>query len=187
MLHPATVHFAMILPLVASLLGFYHLIKREKITASISTVSLFAATLAIIVVWYTGNKAGPEIYSFLSSQGQKELLEHKQLGLYLAITISVIMVLNIIARYLSNFKLQFISIFLTFILSIAIFIQGKHGGEIVYKYGQPFQVSMINDTLTELGETIEDTEECDEQLEALDDALDEIISTNEQVSKITNK
>ena len=187
MLHPATVHFAMILPLVASLLGIYHLIKQEKITSNLSLVSLISATTAIVVVWATGNQAGTEIYNFLSTHGQEELKEHKVLGFYIMIASIVILVINLLSRFIDNRKVEILSIIGIFLLSVTIFLQGKHGGEIVYKYGQPFQVSSINDTITELKGTLEESEDTQEKLEALDDALDEIMLTNEEVSQITNK
>ena len=67
MLHPATVHFAIVLPVVASIFGFIYLITRSEGMSKISSRATLFAALAMIGVWYTGNDAGPQIYNFLST------------------------------------------------------------------------------------------------------------------------
>lgn len=147
MLHPATVHFAIVLPLVASVFGLIYLYSRTETMSKIAARTTLIAALAMIGVWYTGNQAGPLVYHYLSEAGQHELLEHKQLGLYLAIAMGIIALLQIIGCRLKKFGLEALAIVLLIGAMFTTFIQGKHGGEIVYDYGQPFQMQQLKDYL----------------------------------------
>ena len=186
MLHPATVHFAIVLPLVASVFGAVYLFTRTESAAKWSARTTLIAALAMIGVWYTGNQAGPLVYKFLSSAGQHELLEHKQLGLYLAIAMGVIALMQIIGCKMKNFAIQALGIILLFGATATTFIQGKHGGEIVYDYGQPFQMQQLANYLEnddDLG-MAEDTDEVLEliktQITVIEKATPEKIQTKVQ-------
>jgi len=143
MLHPATVHFAIVLPVVAATLGIAYMISRKEIMSKIAARATLIAAIAMIAVWYTGDHAGPLIYKFLSPEGQHELLEHKELGLYLAIAMGIIAVLQIAGCRLKKFGLEALAIILLIGAMFTTFLQGKHGGEIVYDYGKPFEVHQI--------------------------------------------
>jgi len=147
MIHPATVHFAMVLPVVASAFGVAYLINRKEIMSKIAARTTLVAALAMIGVWYTGSQAGPLIYNYLSEAGKHELLEHKQLGLYLAIAMSIIALLQIVGCRLKKFGLEALAIVLLIGAMFTTFLQGKHGGEIVYDHGKPFQMEQLTDYL----------------------------------------
>lgn len=184
MLHPATAHFAMVLPVVAAAFSVAYMVKRSEGLGKISSMSTVFAALAVIAVWYTGSQAGPQIYNYLSPEGQHELLEHKQLGLYLAIAFGIIAVAKAIG---CKFKIYILEVVATIALLAGtgtIFLQGKHGGEIVYNHGMPFKAFMIEDTLKEAVANAEDTEDCEEKVEAYEDAIDEISSVSEEVDAV---
>lgn len=184
MLHPATVHFAMVLPLVASVFGLAYLYSRTEIMSKISARATLIAALAMIAVWYTGSQAGPQIFDYLSEAGKHELKEHKELGLYLAIAMGIIALLQIAGCKLKKFSLEVIAILLLLGATATTFLQGKHGGEIVYNYGMPFKAYMIEDSLHEATANAEATEDCDEKVEAYEDAIDDITSLSEDVDTI---
>ncbi|MDF1877392.1 hypothetical protein JHD47_06135 [Sulfurimonas sp. SAG-AH-194-L11] len=181
MIHPATVHFAMVLPVVASALGIAYLINRQEIFSKLSSISLFFTALAMGVVWYTGSQAGPEIYDYLSEAGQHELVEHKELGLYLAISMSIIFVLKIIGCLTKKFIIEALAIVLLLIATLITFVQGKDGGEIVYNHGTPFKSYMIIDTLNETTIAVEDEEEMQAKLELYEEALEDIKLIDEEL------
>lgn len=183
MLHPATAHFAIALPLVASVLGAIYLAKRNEGMAKLSSFAIVVTAIAIGVAWYTGNQAGPKIFQFLSEGGKHELLEHKQLGLYLAIAMAVIAVIKVIGCQMKKFALEALAIIATFIIAGTVLLQGKHGGELVYEYGQPFKAPLIHDTLKEAAATAEDEEDCDAKVEAYEDAIDSISEINDNVNE----
>lgn len=183
MLHPATVHFAIALPLVASVLGAIYFAKRSDGMAKLSSFAIVVTAIAIGVAWYTGNQAGPKIFEFLSTEGKHELLEHKQLGLYLAIAMAIIAVVKVIGCQMKKFALEALAIVATFAIAGGVLIQGKHGGEIVYDNGQPFKAQMINSTLKEAAATAEDEDDCDAKVEAYEDALDSVTEINDNVNE----
>ena len=184
MLHPATAHFAIVLPLVASVFGIIYLFTRSEGMAKISSRATLIAAIAMIGVWYTGRDAGELIYSFLSPEGQHELLEHKALGLYLAIAMGIITLLKIIGCKSKKFILEALAIILLLATTATTFLQGKHGGELVYNYGMPFKMYKIEHILNKAKATAEDTEEDDEKVEAYEDAMDEIDSISAKVDKV---
>jgi len=184
MLHPATVHFAMVLPVVASVFGLIYLINRKEIYSKLSSASIFFAALAMVGVWYTGTQAGPKIYDYLSEAGQHELLEHKELGLYLAIAMSVIFLIKVIGCKSGKFALEALAILLLFGATATTFIQGKDGGEIVYNYGMPFKAYMIEDTLKEAVQSTNETEDATEKVDIFTEAVEDIKLLSKEVSEI---
>ena len=187
LLHPPLTDFAVALPVITSVFGLAYLATKKEGLSKITARMLFVTALVMIATWYTGTKAGPQIYDYLSNAGKHELIEHKNLGLYLAIAFSVIAVLQFIGCQLKKFALQAVAIILLFGATAMIYVQGKHGGHIVYNYGMPFKAYMIQDTLKEAYATAEDTEECDEKVEAYEDAIDTIDSLSEEVQAIYGK
>jgi uncharacterized membrane protein len=184
MIHPATAHFAMVLPVVASAFGLAYMYSKTETMSKISSRTTLFAALAMIAAWYTGNQAGPQIFDYLSEAGKHELLEHKQLGLYLAIALSMIALLKIVGCKMKNYAIEVIAIILLLVATGVTFLQGKHGGEIVYNYGMPFKAYMIEDTLKEAVATAEDEDEDEAKVEAYEDAIDTITSISEEVDVI---
>jgi len=184
MLHPATAHFAIALPVVASVFGLIYIFTRTEGMSKISSRLTLVAALAMIAAWYTGNQAGPQIYDYLSSGGKHELLEHKEMGLYLAVAFGFIALLKIAGCRMKKFAIELLAILLLLGATLATFAQGKDGGEIVYEYGQPFKAHMIQNSLKEATATAEDAQECDEAVEAYEDAIDNINMLSEEVSAI---
>ncbi len=184
MIHPASVHFAMVLPVVAAAFGVAYMISKKELLSKITARTTLVAALAMIAAWYTGNQAGPQIFDYLSEAGQHELLEHKQLGLYLAIAMGIIALLQIAGCRLKKFALQSLATILLIGAMLTTFLQGKHGGEIVYNHGMPFKAYMMEESLQEAAATAEDEEDCDTQVEAYEDAIDEITSLSEEIDTI---
>jgi len=181
MIHPATAHFAMVLPVVASALGIAYLINRQEIFSKLSSISIFFSALAMGVVWYTGSQAGPEIYDYLSEAGQHELVEHKELGLYLAISMGIIFILKALGCQTKKFALEALAIVLLLGATATTFLQGKDGGEIVYNHGTPFKSFMILDTLNEAQEAASEEESAEAKLEVYEDALEDIKLIDEEI------
>ena len=184
MLHPATAHFAMVLLVVASVFGLIYLFTRSEGMSKISSRATLVAALAMIGVWYTGNQAGPEIYDYLSAQGKHELMEHKELGLYLAIAMGVVALLKIAGCKTRKFGVEALAVIALFAVTATTFAQGKMGGELVYNYGMPFKSYKTQEKLSKAHENAEDSEDSDEKVEFYEDALDEISSLSAKVDKI---
>ncbi|MDQ7043581.1 MAG: hypothetical protein Q9M34_08670 [Sulfurimonas sp.] len=181
MIHPATAHFAMVLPVVASALGIAYLINRQEVYSKLSSISIFFSALAMGIVWYTGSQAGPEIYDYLSEAGQHELLEHKELGLYLAVAMGVIFFLKAVGCQTKKFALEALAIVLLLGATATTFLQGKDGGEIVYNHGTPFKSYMILDTLKEASISAEEEESDEAKVEIYEEAIEDIQLIDEEL------
>jgi len=187
MLHPATVHFAMVLPIVALGFGIAYMISRNEGMSKISSRVTLLAALAMIVVWYTGNQAGPQIYEYLSESGKTILIQHKTLGLYLAISMSIIAIIKIIGCRIKKYYIEAIAIVLLFTLTGATLFQGKMGGEIVYNHGMPFKAFIIEDSLDTALADAEKEDEDDVKVEIYEDAIDDIKMLSEEIDTIYTK
>jgi len=184
MLHPATVHFAIILPLVASIFGVIYLIKKDEGISKISIYATIIAAIAVIGVWYTGSQAGPEIYKYLSKTGKQELLEHKALGLYLAIAMSIIAIIQFYGYKAKKYSIQAIAIVLLLIASGTVFLQGKMGGELVYNYGMPFKYASVQKTLNDAVKSADELDDDSDKVDTYEDAIDDINAMSDDVDKI---
>lgn len=183
MLHPATVHFAMVLPLVAAGFGVAHLFNKSEIMSKLTARLTVIAAIAMIGVWYTGSQAGPQIYQYLSEAGKHELIEHKNLGLYLAIAMAVIAVLQFVGCKMKKFAIQALATLLLVVTTGVTFLQGKHGGEIVYEHGQPFQMHQLTNYIN----TNDDLQFAENAEEAIGLIKDEATTISEETSaKLTN-
>jgi len=184
MLHPATAHFAMVLPLVASVFGAIYLFTKSESMSKISTRTALIAAIAMIGVWYTGSQAGPKIFEFLSADGKHELLEHKELGLYLAIAMTLIAIIKIVGCKTKTSKLEALAILLLFVTTGATFLQGKHGGELVYNYGMPFKAYKIEETLKNAQQNAQESDDDAQKVEIYEDAIDNINAISEEANGI---
>ena len=135
MVHTAAVHVAVVLPVVASVFGLIYMATRSEGMSKIYSRLLVFAALGVIAAWYTGSQAGPDVYPFLSEEGQHELIEHKTLGLYLAIAFGVIALIQFAGCQMKKFQLEAVALILLLAATGTVFVQGKDGGELTYEYG----------------------------------------------------
>ena len=187
-IHPATVHFAMVLPVVAAAFGIAYMITKTETMAKISARTALFAAIAMIVVWYTGEKiAGPEVYGYLDAAGKAELLEHRNLGRYLAVGMLIVAFLQIIGCRMKKSAIQIVGVLLTVVVMAVTFLQGKHGGEIVYEHGNPFQVTQLkayisNDDDFDMADDDQKVELIQEKLSAINKTTCEKIGCAEKKS-----
>ncbi len=184
MIHPATAHFAMVLPVVASVFGGIYLYTKSEVFKKISSFAFIISAIATGVVWYTGSQAGAEIYKHLTQAGQATLIEHKTLGLYLAIAMALIALIKVIGCRINSFALQALSVLLLLGATAATLHQGKEGGEIVYKHGMPFKAAKILNALNKANSAADEEDDADTQVEIYQDTIDNIMSLSEEVDEV---
>lgn len=184
MLHPATVHFAMVLPLVASLLGVLYILTRNRGVSTLSLWATFLAAVAMGIAWYTGSEAGPAVYDYLSERGQAELLEHKRLGLYLALSLCAIFLLQILGSKLGKFIIETLAIALLLTATLVTFVQGNDGGEIVYKHGMPFKALIMEELINDAVAEAQEAQSADEKVEIYEEAVESIRMHSKDVDKL---
>ena len=135
MLHPASAHFAVVLPILALILGIAYLIKPSQLMSKISTRFMVFASIFLIIAFFTGKNDGGEAYILLTEEGQSLLLKNKDFGLYLAIGMFMVTLMKLYGHIKVKLKAEIFSILLVAIVSAGILYQGKMGGELTYTYG----------------------------------------------------
>ena len=135
MLHPAAAHFAIALPIISLVLGLAYLYKPSELMSKLSTRFMVFATLFLIAAFFTGKADAGLAFETLSSEGQNLLKEHKELGLYLLLSMAVATLVKFLGCYKKLFKLEMLGVLLVALISAGILYQGKMGGEITYTHG----------------------------------------------------
>ena len=157
MLHPAVAHFAVALPIISLVLGLAYLYKPSELMSKISTRFIVFTAIFIVAAFFTGKHDGGEVYILLSGEGKQLLLQHKQLGLYLAIAIGITAVIKFYGCFKKSFKAELFAIVLVAIIAGSTLYQGKIGGELTYTYGA--HVKDHSDGMDCLAEEAEDEED----------------------------
>jgi uncharacterized membrane protein len=196
LLHPAVVHFAIAIPVIALLLEVLNLALRRRCIGVISGMLLLLAAVVYMAAFITGKVDGKEAYALLSTEGKEELAEHKELGAYLLLGIWGVVTAKLIFMMIRRFwaKALFVLILAGFVA--AAFKQGKDGGELVYEYGANVEaVTKMDDKVMELEEKIgvlkEETSAKESESKKADNATAEDhkneVNESEQKSEIEQK
>ena len=101
----------------------------------LTTQLMMFTAIFVVISFFTGKEDGSEVYPYLSDAGQKLLIQHKNLGLYLAIGMTVAAAMKLIACLKNVFKLEVISVILLAFISVAVLYQGYLGGDLTYVHG----------------------------------------------------
>jgi len=135
MLHPAIAHFAISLPIISLVLGLIYLYKPNELMSKISTRFLAFGAIFVVFAYFTGKEDASEIFKYLSSDAKAVLIQHAQLGLYLAIGMTLVSLIKMFGCYKKIFKAEIVAVVLLLLLSGATLFQGKMGGELTFEYG----------------------------------------------------
>jgi uncharacterized membrane protein len=134
-LHPFIVHFAIVIPIIALILQVTALFKRSKALSKNALNMLFFGALALVGAWFTGGQQGPEVYPFLSEEGQQLLLQHRNIGIGIGIGFALLTALKMFSFKTDNRVLEIVVTVVLLFGVIANLSQGKSGGQLVYEYG----------------------------------------------------
>jgi len=107
--------------------------------SKISTRFMVFAAIFMIVAFFTGKNDGGEVYMFISGEGQLLLKEHKTVGLYLAVAMSIVTLIKLFGCYKKSFKIELLAILLVAFVVAGVLYQGKMGGELTYTHGAHVQ------------------------------------------------
>ncbi len=135
MLHPATAHFAIVLPIIALFIGIRYLMKPDQNMSKVSSGYMVAAAIFTTIAFFAGKNDGSEVYPLLTSAGVEVLMQHKTLGLYLAVGMSIAAIIKLFGTIKQNKKAEIFAVILVAMLSAATLYQGKLGGELTYEHG----------------------------------------------------
>jgi len=135
MLHPFSAHFAVALPLLATVLSLAFLfMKKEYLTRS-STHVIVLGAIAMVAAYFTGDTAGYDVWESVTKDAQSLIEKHASLGLYVTIVVVLAALVKAFACIKKNKVAELIALALLIISSVMILNQGKMGGELVYTYG----------------------------------------------------
>ena len=177
-IHPAIVHFAIVLPIVILLLEIYNMAAKRR---TISAFSLFLLVLVAVVMlgsYLTGSVDGKAAWDMLSTDGQGDLKAHKLLGMYLVYASAFLVVLRLLVMAIRKTvaKMFFLLILVGFI-ALTLY-QGKEGGELVYKYGA--NIEKVADMSSDGEDAKDELEEAEEKLKELQEKYDALEASSKK-------
>ncbi len=160
LLHPAIVHFAIVLPLVILFIELINLFTKRK-ALSISIYALFVLLMVIYVAAYiTGVTDGREAGALLNDEGAADLKSHKLLGTYLIYFALLPIILKIVSFFVDKGWSRALYSLALILLIALTFYQGNKGGKLVYKHGANVASQQaLEERLEELTFELEDYKE----------------------------
>ena len=162
MLHPAVVHFAMVLPVVVLLLELANLAVKRRALSVASLGLLLLAALCYLGAYFTGKADGGEAFALLDAETQAALKTHRLLGTYLTYGLLIPIVFKLTAMLLRQKWARGLLIVSLVMFISFVFKQGYDGGTLVYGYGVNVKAvtearetaAAANETLNELNATL---------------------------------
>ncbi len=133
-LHPALVHFALLLPVVALLLHILGLASKNIAYRKAANLFFYLGVISILLASLSGRIAGPDVKPLLSQEGQALFTEHMNIGYALAVYFLFLALLKTISFAITH---RLFRVFMAILLLAGVgglFVQAEHGGELVYKY-----------------------------------------------------
>lgn len=159
LLHPIVDHFLIALPVVILLLELMNLMMKKKAVGGVSFFLIVLTVLAAMAAYFTGLADGKEAYPTLADAAKTALAEHKLLGTYILLASGVVLFLKLLAMT-GNKALKALYILVLIAFVVALFKQGKEGGELVYEHGLNVeQVKVLDDEIFDLKDELEDAKE----------------------------
>jgi len=182
LLHPLAVHFVVALPILVLTLELINLAMKKRAVGGVSFLLLVLTVFAAAAAYITGLTDGKEAHAALIDAGKAELLEHKLFGVYILLVSGLVLLLKVLAMTGTKIlKALYILVLIVFV--IAIFRQGKEGGELVYKYGANVaQVKELNEKMVDLKDDLADAEEENEKTISIPEASEKVSKSESNVT-----
>lgn len=134
-LHPAVVHFPIVLTFVALLFELLALSPKLKSLSSASPLLLALAALSSVAAVLSGEAAAD---AAVIPKAARQLLEqHEELGEKVMYALLILAALRLIFFRLERFSAWVRAVFLVLLLAAAVAVgyNGKLGGELVFQHG----------------------------------------------------
>ncbi len=164
LIHPPLVHFAIVLPVMIVILEIANILLKRNETPEIpkgkgvSTLSMVLTVLAVFIffgAYISGSVDGKATWDLLGEAGQEELKGHKILGTYLFYGSLFLFILKLIALFTGK-KGRVVFLGFATLFALLTLIQGKEGGELVYKHGANVaKVKELDDKLFDLQDELD--------------------------------
>lgn len=151
MLHPASAHFAIVLPAVALVFGLLYLVKPSEMMSKISTRLMVFALIFMGVAWYFGTQDGPDVFTDLSEEGQALLKTHKSYAPYLFFTLLAATAIKFFGCMKQKFAAEAAGVAILLLVVGGTFYQGSLGGKLVYEHSAHVNYEPKCQEMAELG------------------------------------
>ena len=177
LLHPISVHFLVAIPIIILLLELVNLYLKRPYLNKITASFWFLLIFIFVFAFFAGKTDGSHAFSLLSDEGQKELKEHKQLGMILVYLSLVPFFVKLLSMAIKTRAMQIVYLITLLAFIGGILKQGYDGGELVYKYGANVKmVSKMDDKIMDLEDEVD---ELKEKLNSCQNSLQELKSKEE--------
>jgi len=160
LLHPAVVHFAVVLPMIVLVLELANLMFKRR-ALSVTSLGLLLLTIVVyLAAYFTGKADGGAAFDMLGADARGELQAHRILGTYLLYALLIPLLFKLLAMLMAQ-KWARGALVVTLVMFISFVVkQGYDGGELVYKYGvNVAAVSQAREAAEDLNETVADQTE----------------------------
>ncbi len=135
MIHPLFVHFAIALPIVVLLLELINLFTKKRTIGILSFFFMILVAVIFFAAYLTGMIDGKVAKEFLSPEAKDALVAHKQLGVYLVYASGLVLLFKLFSILIRKTAIKVLFFLVLIVFVVAIFNEGKKGGELVYQYG----------------------------------------------------
>jgi uncharacterized membrane protein len=148
-LHPAVVHFALVLPAIALLFQVMGLATKNITYQRAANLLFYLGVVAVVIATISGRVAGPDVKPLLNAEGKELFTEHMEIGFALATFYVVLAFLKTISIFVNNRIFRFLMALLLVAGVGGLFVQAQHGGELVYKYAGGVDTSNVFDEMAD--------------------------------------
>lgn len=140
MLHPASAHFAIVLPIVALVFALAYHFKPSELMSKISTRLMVVALVFMGIAWYLGAQDGPDVYILLNEEGQALLKEHKSYAPYLFFALLAATLVKFFGCMKKRVAIEAVGTAILLLVVAGTLYQGSLGGKIVYEHAGGVEV-----------------------------------------------
>ncbi len=135
LLHPAVVHFVIVIPVIILILEIGNLLFKRR-ALSITSLAIMSVGIVIyLAAYFTGKADSKEVFDLLDLSVQNDLKHHAQQGIWLVYGFLALFVLKLIAMGVQKKALKGVLIFATIVFLSFVFKQGFDGSKLVYTHG----------------------------------------------------
>ncbi len=146
--HPFAIHFALSLPIVAILFQWVSLLSPTKGFQNAANMLFLIGAFFVIVAFLSGKAAAPDVKPLLSIAGQNHFDTHKELGTYIALFYTLLMVVKLISVLVKKDWLRYLTTIMMVMAVLGLLYQVKLGHELVFEHGggvEGYQSNLLQD------------------------------------------
>ncbi len=135
LLHPAVVHFVVVIPVIILILELGNLLFKRRALSVTSLIIMSIGIAIYIAAYFTGKTDSKEVFDLLDPAVQEQLKSHTQQGIILIYAFIALFLLKILTMLLKKNFLRALLILAVVAFLSFLFKQGLDGSKLVYEHG----------------------------------------------------